>query len=116
MGEVIKVQPLVVTNSGCPLSRSNGVVEVEPVDEEGNPHRGNRKEKTPGPWPRGTRETAVFGGDCLSRIPFVRTEGKPKVNDSSGSVRCPGSGASPQSFLYFSKGEKEILLSLLKVQ
>ena len=37
------------------------------------------KEKAPGPWPRGTRETAVFGGDCISRLPFGWTECKPNI-------------------------------------
>ncbi len=61
------------------LGRSDGMVEVEPIDEEGNPHPGRQAKKAPGPWPRGTRETAVFGGDCLSRLPFLGTECKPNI-------------------------------------
>lgn len=52
---------------------------LEPVHEEGDSHRGRGKEKAPGPWPRGTRETAVFGGDSPSTVKPEEPEGKPKA-------------------------------------
>jgi hypothetical protein len=77
--QTTEVQPFEMVNPRRPLGCSNRVVEVESVDDKRNPHRGFQNKKAPGPWPRGTRETEVFGGDCLSSLPFEWTECNPKV-------------------------------------
>ena len=89
--EGAEVEPTEGSKARGPFRCSNGVVEVEPVHEERDSHRGRGKEKAPGPWPRGTRETAVFGGDRLSTIRPEGPEGKPKARRcSSGCLAAMG--------------------------
>ena len=82
-----KVEPTERSKVRGPLGCPDGVVEVEPIHEEGDSHRGRGKEKAPGPWPRGTRETAVFGGDSPSTINPEGPEGKPKARTKAR--KCP---------------------------
>ena len=87
--EGVEVEPTEGSKVRGPLCCSNGVVEVEPVHKERDPHGGTGKEKAPGPRPRGTRETAVFGGDSPSTINPVDPEGKPNARRFPS--RCLGS-------------------------
>jgi hypothetical protein len=76
--------------AGVGQRESSGLL-LEPVDEERDSHRGRGKEKAPGPWPRGTRETAVFGGDRLSTVRLKGPEGNPKARRcSSGCLAAMG--------------------------